>query len=157
VFPAPLRGAGRGGGAGRREGRAGRVSRVHLPFSSASDVSWAWSRPDAAWIRAHGEVPHTLEDGSPVSATNVVIQLVEVTAGQAYVIIVDGFSTYFLVCVLVVGILTVLCSMNYLKVAGHESGEYWALVVWSIVGQCLMASANHLLIVFLGVEMASKH
>jgi hypothetical protein len=33
-------------------------------------------------MRAHGEVPHTLEDGSPVSATNVVIQLVELTAGQ---------------------------------------------------------------------------
>jgi hypothetical protein len=64
------------------EGRARRVSSVHLPFSSASDVSWAWSRPDAAWMRAHGEVPHTLEDGSPVSATNVVIQLVELTAGQ---------------------------------------------------------------------------
>jgi NADH-quinone oxidoreductase subunit N len=70
-------------------------------------------------------------------------------------IIIDGFSTYFRVLVLAVGILTVLCSMNYLKIAGHESGEYWALVVWSVVGQCLMASANELVLLFIGLECSS--
>jgi NADH-quinone oxidoreductase subunit N len=70
-------------------------------------------------------------------------------------IVVDGFSTFFRVLVLVVGILTVLCSMNYLSIAGHESGEYWALVVWSIVGQCIMASANELVLLFIGLECSS--
>ena len=40
---------------------------------------WAWSRRDDTWLRSHGTTPHTLEDGSQVSATNVVIQIVEVT------------------------------------------------------------------------------
>jgi NADH-quinone oxidoreductase subunit N len=36
-----------------------------------------------------------------------------------------------------------------------EGQDYYALVFGSIVGMCLMSSANHLLTLFLGVEMAS--
>src|SRR5438477_435144 len=34
-------------------GSAKKVSSVHLPFSSYSDVYWKWSRPAAAWLRSH--------------------------------------------------------------------------------------------------------
>lgn len=68
--------------AAEREGRSKRISGVHLPFSGVSDVRWTWARRLGVWIRAHGDVPHTLEDGSQVSATNIVIQVVRVTAGQ---------------------------------------------------------------------------
>lgn len=61
------------------EGPARKVSVAHLGFSSVSDVFWTWSRRDDGWLRAHGDVAHTLEDGSQVSATNVVIQVVGVT------------------------------------------------------------------------------
>jgi hypothetical protein len=63
-------------------GKTRRVDGVHLPISSVSDVVWTWSRRDGAWLRAHGEVAHTLEDGSQVSARTVVIQVVEVSASQ---------------------------------------------------------------------------
>lgn len=62
------------------EAKARRAAGVHLGFSSVSDVFWTWSRREDAWLRSHGEVAHTLEDGSQVSADNVVIQVVEVTA-----------------------------------------------------------------------------
>lgn len=61
------------------EGRSRRAQAVHLPFSSVSDVNWTWGRRLGAWLRSHGDVPHTLEDGSQVSAASVVIQVVEVT------------------------------------------------------------------------------
>lgn len=64
------------------EGRSRRISTVHLPYSGVSDVIWSWSKREGAWLRAHGDVAHTLEDGSRVSATNVVIQVVEVSASQ---------------------------------------------------------------------------
>ncbi len=64
------------------DGRAKRVAGIHLPYSSASDVYWTWSRRAGAWLRSHGDVPHVLEDGDRVSATNVVVQLVDVTASQ---------------------------------------------------------------------------
>ena len=64
------------------QGRAKRISTAHLPFSAVADVYWTWSRRHDAWVRAHGSVPHTLEDASTVSATNVVVQIVEVTDSQ---------------------------------------------------------------------------
>jgi hypothetical protein len=64
------------------EGKSRRVGTVHVPFSSVSDVYWTWSRRDGVWLRAHGETAHTLEDGSQVSATTVVIQVVGVSASS---------------------------------------------------------------------------
>ena len=62
--------------------KAKRISTAHLPFSSVSDVYWAWSRKDGAWLRSHGSVPHDLTDGGQVSATNVVIMQVDVHDGR---------------------------------------------------------------------------
>lgn len=64
------------------DGKAKKSSTVHLPFSSVADVVWTWSRRDHGWLRSHGDVAHLVEGGSQVSATNVVIQVVEVTNGR---------------------------------------------------------------------------
>ena len=61
------------------DGASKRIVSARLPFSSASDVYWKWSGGKQAWLRSHGTIPHTLEDGARVSATNVVIQVVKVT------------------------------------------------------------------------------
>ena len=68
---------------------------------------------------------------------------------------VDGFATFFRVLVMAVGAVTILISTNYLKQAEHEGGEYYALLLFSIVGQCLMASANELIMIFIGLEASS--
>lgn len=61
------------------DARSRKVSSLHLPFSSYSDVFWKWSRRDAAWLRFHGTEAHTLEGGSRVAAESVVVMKVEVT------------------------------------------------------------------------------
>lgn len=63
------------------EGRARRAAGVHLEYSSVSDVVWTWGKRQGVWLRAHGDVPHVLEDGSQVAAGTVIVQVVEVTAG----------------------------------------------------------------------------
>ncbi len=70
-------------------------------------------------------------------------------------LIVDGFATFFKVLVIVVGILVVLCSRQYLEREKAEAGEYHALILFSIVGQCILASANELMMVFIGLEISS--
>ncbi|MBI1789286.1 MAG: NADH-quinone oxidoreductase subunit N [Acidobacteria bacterium] len=70
-------------------------------------------------------------------------------------LVVDGFATFFRVLVLAVGILTVCSSYPYLNREGASSGEYWALLLFSITGQCVMASANELIMVFIGIEISS--
>jgi hypothetical protein len=67
--------------AGTYSGSAKKVSSVHLPFSSYSDVYWKWSKPSGVWLRSHGTVPHMLDDGDQVQATNVVVQQVKVVDG----------------------------------------------------------------------------
>lgn len=70
-------------------------------------------------------------------------------------LLVDGFATFFRVLVLSVGILTVMISYRFLNREGAETGEYHALLLFSIVGQCLMASANELIVIFIGLEISS--
>ncbi len=68
---------------------------------------------------------------------------------------VDGFATFFRVLVIGVGILTVLPSYSFLSRQGAETGEFHALLLFSITGQCLMAAANDLIIIFIGLEISS--
>ena len=55
-----------------------KISGIHLPFSSDSDVYWRWDSSKKVWLRFHGTEPHLLSDGTQVSATNVVVQEVKV-------------------------------------------------------------------------------
>jgi Protein of unknown function (DUF3048) N-terminal domain/Protein of unknown function (DUF3048) C-terminal domain len=59
-----------------------RARLVHLDFSPFANVFWRFSPKNRVWLRSHDEEPHTLEDGSQVSAVNVVVQVVQVRPGQ---------------------------------------------------------------------------
>ncbi|HEV2688667.1 MAG TPA: NADH-quinone oxidoreductase subunit N [Bryobacteraceae bacterium] len=69
--------------------------------------------------------------------------------------IVDGFATFFRVLVIGVGILTVMSSAQYLRREHAESAEYYALLLFSVTGQCVMATANELIMIFIGLEISS--
>src|SRR5260370_254773 len=70
-------------------------------------------------------------------------------------LIVDGFATFFRVLVIGVGILTVLSSSQYLRREHAEAGEYYALLLFSVTGQGVMATANELIMILIGLEMSS--
>src|SRR5580692_6999692 len=70
-------------------------------------------------------------------------------------LVVDGFATFFRYLVLVIGVLTILASYRYLDREKAETGEYHALILFAIVGQCLMVAANDLIMIFIGLEISS--
>jgi len=70
-------------------------------------------------------------------------------------LIIDGFATFFRVLVIGVGILTVLSSFQYLRREHAAAGDYHALILFSISGQCVMATANELIMIFIGLEISS--
>src|SRR5579862_4621910 len=70
-------------------------------------------------------------------------------------LIVDGFGTFFRILLMVIGILAVLASYRYLDREKAETGEYHALIVFSVVGQCVMVTANDLIMIFIGLEISS--
>ncbi len=70
-------------------------------------------------------------------------------------LVIDGFGTFFRVLVIGVGILTWFGSTGYLRAEKAEGGEFYALLLYSIVGQCVMATANELIMIFIGIEISS--
>lgn len=57
------------------DAKKGRV--VNLNFSPVANVFWKYRNNRDAYLRFHDEDSHQLEDGSQVSATNVVVMLVD--------------------------------------------------------------------------------
>jgi NADH-quinone oxidoreductase subunit N len=79
------------------------------------------------------------------------------SGGMAFqnMITVDGFGTFFRGLVLIVGFLCVLASLGYLRREQAETGEYYALILFSLIGQCVLSTANDLIMVFIGLEISS--
>lgn len=70
-------------------------------------------------------------------------------------LMVDGFATFFRVLVLGVGVLSVIASYRYIEREGADFGEYNALLLYSVAGQCIMVTANELIMIFIGLEISS--
>ncbi|MGE5568834.1 MAG: NADH-quinone oxidoreductase subunit N [Rhodospirillales bacterium] len=68
---------------------------------------------------------------------------------------VDGFATFFRLLVILAGLLVTLVSFSYLRREEAESGEYYALLLYSVAGQTLMVSAAELIVLFIGLEISS--
>ncbi len=67
----------------------------------------------------------------------------------------DTLTAYLRVFLISFAVLFIVLS-RLTGIADQQDGQdYYALVLGSIVGMCIMASANHLLTVFLAIEMAS--
>jgi NADH-quinone oxidoreductase subunit N len=79
------------------------------------------------------------------------------TPGPAFsgMLLADGFAAFFRVLVISVGILTVLASYRFLGREGAEAGEYHALILFCVAGQCVMVTANELIMIFIGLEISS--
>ncbi|QDU90553.1 NADH-quinone oxidoreductase subunit N [Pirellulimonas nuda] len=70
-------------------------------------------------------------------------------------LVIDPMAAYLRVLLLGFGVLLLLLT-KLTGLADRSSGQdFYVLVVGALLGMCLMVEANHLLIVFLAVEMAS--
>lgn len=69
--------------------------------------------------------------------------------------VVDNFSIFFNVVILMSTALVILVSDNYVKQEDINYGEYYALLLFATLGMILMTSGANLLIIFLGLEVLS--
>ena len=67
----------------------------------------------------------------------------------------DNFALFFDVLFCSLGILTVAVSHSYLVKRGMREGEFHILILASIIGMMVLASATSLVTVFLGLELLS--
>ncbi len=81
--------------------------------------------------------------------------LAEVYVGFSSMFVQDGFAVVFKMLFMLIGILTVLVSFDFLRARGVPYGEFYALLLFSIVGMMLLASANDFMTLFVGLELTS--
>src|SRR5512143_3686881 len=75
--------------------------------------------------------------------------------GYSGMVVLDGFSTFVNVLLLVSGLLGIALAYGYVKRMGLERGEYYTLLLFSVSGMMLMAQATDLIIVFIALELLS--
>jgi NADH-quinone oxidoreductase subunit N len=68
---------------------------------------------------------------------------------------VDSFSIFFHVVILLIALVVVLSSFDYLEVQRIRAGEYYALILFAAVGMMLMTSAIELVLIFIALEISS--
>ncbi len=67
----------------------------------------------------------------------------------------DPYAQVLSLVAIVAGALTVLTSIHYVRDRAIGRGEYYTLLLFSVSGMVLMASANNLIIVFIALELLS--
>lgn len=109
-------------------------------------------------LRGNREMPliPAVTLGSMIAALGgAVIAMSSPGAAFQGMLMVDGFATFFRILVIVVGLLAFFTSAPYLRRERAETGEYYGLLLFSLTGQCLMAAANELMMVFISLEISS--
>jgi NADH-quinone oxidoreductase subunit N len=70
-------------------------------------------------------------------------------------IVIDGFSIFVIVVIISTVVMGALLADGYLRRERLNGAEYYVLILFSASGGMLMASANDLIVVFLGLEILS--
>jgi NADH-quinone oxidoreductase subunit N len=68
---------------------------------------------------------------------------------------VDAFSVFFHVLVIAIAAVVILSSYEYMAVQRIRAGEYYALILFGVVGMALMSSAVELVLIFIALEISS--
>ncbi|NIR42961.1 MAG: NADH-quinone oxidoreductase subunit N [Gemmatimonadetes bacterium] len=144
---------------------------MHLEFTSQLDYLWALM-PEA--VLATGALILLLYDGffGGDSSDNravgwgsmVIIALAAVAnvwlmgveeVGDTGMVALDGFRTFTNFIFLAAGALIVLISFDYNRREDIKDAEYYALLLFALVGMMILAGSRDLILIFLGFELMS--
>jgi len=70
-------------------------------------------------------------------------------------VLVDGFSVFFHFLIIAIAAVVILSSYEYMAVQRIRAGEYYALILFGVVGMALMSSAIELVLIFIALEISS--
>jgi NADH-quinone oxidoreductase subunit N len=68
---------------------------------------------------------------------------------------VDAFSVFFHFLIIAIAAVVILSSFEYMTVQRIRAGEYYALILFGVVGMALMSSAVELVLIFIALEISS--
>ncbi len=68
-------------------------------------------------------------------------------------LVVDPFAIFFFYLFLLAAAISILMSVKYLEIEKEHHGEYYALILFSVVGMMAMAAGYDLILLFIGLEL----
>jgi NADH-quinone oxidoreductase subunit N len=74
-------------------------------------------------------------------------------AGFYNSLLVDRFAIYFWYLFLASAAITILVSVRYLEIENEHHGEYYALLLMSLIGMMCMAAGIDIVLIFIGLEL----
>src|SRR3990170_4587487 len=97
--------------------------------------------------------------GALTALVATVVQAVrfDLAFGPAFnnLVVIDSFAVFLHFLLLAITALTILASFRYVEQENIAPGEYYALLLFAAIGMGLMAAANELILIFLGLETSS--
>lgn len=82
-------------------------------------------------------------------------QLGRESSGFNGMVVLDGFSNFLSTLFLLTGLFGVAVAYGYLRRMKIERGEYYVIMLFSVVGMILMSQATDLIVTFLALELLS--
>ena len=73
--------------------------------------------------------------------------------GFMHSMLMDHFAIYFTYLFLAGAALSILISVRYLDIEKEHHGEFYALILFSVVGMICMASGYDIVLIFIGLEL----
>src|SRR5215470_14500161 len=73
--------------------------------------------------------------------------------GMLGTMVVDRFAIYFFYLFLAGTAIAILMSIRYLETENESHGEYYALMLLSVIGMMCMASGVDIVLIFIGLEL----
>jgi NADH-quinone oxidoreductase subunit N len=74
-------------------------------------------------------------------------------SGLMHTVLVDHFAIYFFYLFLAATGISILISVRYMEIEHESHGEYYALMLLSVVGMMCMAAGSDIVLIFIGLEL----
>jgi len=83
------------------------------------------------------------------------LAMARLSAQSAYMnsMLVDHFTIYFWYLFLAAAAITILMSVRYMEIEHEHHGEFYALILFSVVGMMCMAAGMDIVLIFIGLEL----
>jgi NADH-quinone oxidoreductase subunit N len=114
--------------------------------------------PESKWINAVTALIGVLFAVAGVTKIEIWMTAIRMPVGSGWpgfmgTMFVDRFAIYFFYLFLAATGVSILMSMRYMQTEHENHGEYYALMLLSVVGMMCMASGYDVVLIFIGLEL----
>jgi NADH-quinone oxidoreductase subunit N len=110
--------------------------------------AWKWANAVTAFIGILFSAAGVYKVQHALAVANLPSQ-----AGLSGSMLVDHFALYFWYLFLTGAAISVLISVHYLEIEHEHHGEFYSLILFSVVGMMCMAAALDVVLLFIGLEL----